>query len=188
MSKKIFVLMVCAYALTSSHTVAAATKTLTKPVATATTTLHTNRDVEQKVRDFFKDTPVMAEVARCESDFRQFSESGTPLRSSGMIGVFQFYESIHTSLAKAHGFDLTTLDGNLGYAKYVYDTEGTTPWNGSRYCWDIPTTFTTPKKVPTTAATITTSDRAKLLEQIATLTKLIATLQKQLAAQTVHKK
>jgi hypothetical protein len=128
-------------------------------------------NTEAEVRAFFKETPVMIEIARCESKFRQFTDAGNPLRSAGMIGVFQFYESIHAPGAKALGFDLATLEGNLGYAKHVYETEGTTPWNGSRYCWDI----------PTTKPTLSSADREKLLEQIATLTKLIALLQKQLA-------
>lgn len=140
--------------------------------ATSTTTATQDQTVvEERVREFFADTPVMIEIARCESKFRQFTDAGNPLRSAGMIGVFQFYESIHAPGAKALGYDLTTLEGNLGYAKHVYQSEGTVPWNGSKYCWDVP--LTTPTK-------LSSADRDKLLEQIATLTKLIALLQKQL--------
>lgn len=137
-----------------------------KTATTTTPTITTQAESEKRVREFFKDTPVMIEIARCESKFRQFTDSGNPLRSAGMIGVFQFYESIHAPGAKALGFDIATLEGNLGYAKHVYATEGTTPWNGSRYCWET--------------ATIITPNRAALLQQIDTLTKLIALLQKQL--------
>lgn len=141
--------------------------------ATTATNTPNQAEVEKRVREYFADTPVMIEIARCESKFRQFTDAGNPLRSAGMIGVFQFYETIHAPGAKALGYDLTTLDGNLGYAKHVYRSEGTTPWNGSKYCWDVP--LATPAK-------LTSADRDKLLEQIATLTKLIALLQKQLEA------
>src|SRR5690606_12508644 len=62
-----------------------------------------SRAVEEKVRDYFADTPVMVEIARCESKFRQYTDSGQPLRGGsggGMVGVFQFFESIHQNAAK----------------------------------------------------------------------------------------
>jgi hypothetical protein len=131
---------------------------------------------EKQVRELFKDAPAMIEIARCESKFRQYTDSGNVLRSNGMIGVFQFYESIHAPGAKAMGFDIATLSGNLGYAKHVYQTEGLTPWNGSKYCWETPTL-----SAATTILTVPDSEhRAKLLQQIALLTKIIALLQAQL--------
>ena len=161
---------------------------ITKATVTTPAPVPTPQDqatVETKVREFFKDAPAMIEVARCESKFRQFTDSGNPLRSNGMIGVFQFYESIHAPGAKALGFDLTTLDGNLGYAKHIYETEGLTPWNGSRFCWET-------ASYPTTAATtVTITDetrRIQLIDQINKLTKLIARLQKQLNAQKALQK
>ncbi len=146
------------------------------PVSAATTkSTHeflTTAESEAKVRAYFKDIPVMIEIARCESAFRQFSDSGSVLRSAGMIGVFQFFESIHTTGAKTLGFDLATLEGNLGYAKHVHKTQGTTPWNGSSYCWQKSVSSTVPSAVK----------REKLIAQINILTKLIALLQKRLDA------
>jgi hypothetical protein len=139
--------------------------------------------VEAKVRDYFKDAPDMIEIARCESKFRQYTDSGNVFRggmSGGMVGVFQFFESIHAPGAKALGLDLTTLDGNLAYAKHVYETEGTTPWNSSQDCWDTKPLL---GAATTTLIVSDSTSQAKLLEQIATLTKLIALLQKQLNAQ-----
>ena len=97
-----------------------------------------NVDVESKVREYFSDTPVMIEIARCESKFRQFTDSGNPLYGgygAGMVGVFQIYEDIHGVFAKGKGMDLETLDGNLEYAKYLYLREGTQPWMSSFPCW-----------------------------------------------------
>ena len=137
-------------------------------------------NVEAKVRESFKDVPQMIEVARCESKFRQYTDAGNPLRGpGGMVGVFQFYESIHTPGALALGFDITTLEGNLGYARHVYNTEGLTPWNSSRWCWDVPTVAPAPIiaaaipiTAPSTAGASSVINRAALQQQILTLTKL----------------
>jgi hypothetical protein len=102
--------------------------------ATATSTSTELKDpaaIEKRVREYFVTAPVMIEIAKCESKFRQFTDAGNVLRgggSAGMIGIFQFYEVIHKSAAMALGFDIETVEGNIGYAKYVYDREGTRPW------------------------------------------------------------
>lgn len=172
------------YATTTS----ASTITGTVAKSTATTPLIAeaagNTLTEKDVRNFFKDTPVMIEIARCESNFRQYTDNGNPLRSSGMIGVFQFYESIHAPGAKALGFDLTTTSGNLSYAKHIYNTEGTRPWNGSRFCWESVAAST----AETNLIISDTVRREKLLEQINTLIELITLLQKQLDAEKQHSK
>jgi hypothetical protein len=129
---------------------ATTTATTTSTVATtslATTTVATStvtQDqvvVEKRVREFFADTPAMIQIARCESNFRQFTDAGSPFRGGaegGMIGVFQFYEKYHASAALALGFDLATLEGNIGYAKHVYEAEGVTPWAS---CAPTPTLY-----------------------------------------------
>ena len=53
---------------------------------------------ETTVRDYFSDIPVMIEIARCESNFRQFTENGDVVRGGsggGMVGMFQFFEACH---------------------------------------------------------------------------------------------
>lgn len=95
-------------------------------------------DVEAKVREYFADTPIMIEIARCESKFRQFTDAGYPLYGGyggRMVGVFQVYENIHGDFARGKGMDIETLDGNLAYAKYLYEREGTQPWMSSFPCW-----------------------------------------------------
>src|SRR5690606_28333269 len=44
------------------------------------------------------------------------------------IGVFQIDENLHKNTALSLGFDIYTVDGNLGYAKYLYTMQGATPW------------------------------------------------------------
>src|SRR3990167_2446320 len=60
--------------------------------------------VEQYVREYFADAPIMAEVARCESRFKQFDNDGS-------------------------------IQGNVAYAKYLYEKEGVQPWASSSPCW-----------------------------------------------------
>lgn len=130
------------------------------------------KTVEETVREYFKDTPVMIEIARCESKFRQFNADGTPLRGGWggqMVGVFQFFESVHASGALKLGFDITTLEGNLGYAKHVHAQQGTTPWNSAKACWG--------SAVASVKAPPNTKDVAELRAKIKTLQKLVAQLQ-----------
>lgn len=94
--------------------------------------------LEQYVREYFKDTPIMAEIAKCESRFRQFGVGGKVLRGEVAredLGVMQINEFYHEDTAKALGLDLHTLDGNLAYAKWLYKKEGVTPWYSSSKCW-----------------------------------------------------
>ena len=87
----------------------------------------------------------MIRIANCESGFRQFDSFGNPLfgGTGGMVGVFQEAAALHGDGAAALGFNINTLDGNLGYARYLYDTQGTAPWLGSVSCWDpVPLTST----------------------------------------------
>jgi hypothetical protein len=103
----------------------------TASTTVATSTVHNAAMVEQQVREVFIDAPVMVEVARCESKFRQFTDGGSVLRgggSTGMVGIFQFYEVIHKAPALALGFDIATVEGNIGYARHLYEQEGTRPW------------------------------------------------------------
>ncbi len=95
-------------------------------------------DVEEKVREFFKDTPILVSIARCESNFRQNDSLGTPLRgrvNPADVGVMQVNERYHSATATKLGYNLYELEGNLAYARYLYNAEGTRPWNASRHCW-----------------------------------------------------
>lgn len=98
---------------------------------------NTNDGLETKVRNAFADAPLMAEIARCESRFRQFDSSGQPLDggSGGMIGLFQVNASVHQAYARSIGMDIYTADGNIAYARKLYQEEGTDPWLSSFSCW-----------------------------------------------------
>jgi hypothetical protein len=98
-----------------------------------------SQSVEEYVREYFKDEPVMIDIARCESRFRQYDSNGRVLRNeqgSSATGVFQIMASIHAASAdKNLGFNIYNLEGNAAYARYLYDNYGTSPWNASKACW-----------------------------------------------------
>lgn len=94
--------------------------------------------VEEYVRDYFADEPILAEIASCESQFRQFGKNGEVIKNphSSAVGVFQIMSSIHSSLADDKlGLDINTLQGNAAYARYLYERQGTKPWDSSKACW-----------------------------------------------------
>lgn len=97
--------------------------------------------VEEYVREYFNDAPVMIEIAECESQFRQFGKDGNVLKNSAgssAIGIFQIMASIHEPTAKKLGLDLNTIQGNAAYARYLFDKQGTKPWeadSSSKNCW-----------------------------------------------------
>ena len=98
----------------------------------------TSVSVEAYVRDYFKDTPILAEISRCESTFRQFDKEGKPLTgrvNNADIGLMQINTYYHGETAKKLGYDIYTVDGNLGFAKWLYGKYGDTPWVHSSKCW-----------------------------------------------------
>lgn len=94
--------------------------------------------VQQYVQTYFADEPVMIAIAGCESHDRQYDADGNVLKNprSSAVGVFQIMASIHaTSADDNFGLNINTLQGNAAYARYLYDKEGTAPWNNSKSCW-----------------------------------------------------
>lgn len=94
--------------------------------------------VESYVRSYFADEPILIAIAQCESHFRQFDKDGSVLRGKALpedIGIMQINEHYHEKVARARGSDLYTIEGNLAYARYLYEKEGTAPWLASAKCW-----------------------------------------------------
>ena len=93
---------------------------------------------EQYVREYFSDDPILAEIAKCESTFRQYSSSGEVIKgrvNKSDVGVMQINKYYHLKSAEKLGYDLHTTEGNMAYAKALYEREGTKPWNSSSKCW-----------------------------------------------------
>ena len=104
----------------------------------ATTSVPTRNELEKKARAYFKDDPILVEIARCESRFRHLDKNGNILRgevNKGDLGLMQINEYYHAEKAEELGLDLKSLEGNMAYAKYLYNREGSKPWNSSSKCW-----------------------------------------------------
>jgi hypothetical protein len=95
-------------------------------------------NTETAVREYFNDIPVMIQIARCESTFRHTLADGSVLK--GVVdpadtGVMQINKRFHESRAIELGLDLHNLHDNMAYARYLYEKQGTRPWNSSAPCW-----------------------------------------------------
>lgn len=89
--------------------------------------------------------PVLDRIADCESGNGK-AGTGSQIGKDGQvvihvnnngtwdIGKYQI-NSIHDADATKRGFDLYTLEGNTGYAKYMYANLGTGDWASSQACW-----------------------------------------------------
>lgn len=147
-----------------------ATSSSSSTVSTSSSPIHDRVAIEKRVREYFVDAPIMVEIARCESNFREFNDNGSVFRGGaggGMVGVFQFYEQVHKAAALNLGFDLSSLEGNLGYAKHLFINSGTAPWVAC---------------IPRTS----TSTDANLQLRIELMSKLVGLLQQLLTLQLAH--
>ena len=85
---------------------------------------------------FGKDTDIMWEVARCESNRSQFNSDGSvKIGISGDIGIMQIAPQYHLEESIKLNYDIYTLRDNLRFAKHLYDSSGLRPWASSQHCW-----------------------------------------------------
>lgn len=99
----------------------------------------TREELELVAKTYFKDDPILIEIAKCESKFRHLDKDGNILRgqkNKGDLGLMQINEYYHADKAKEMGIDLKSLEGNIAYAQYLYDKQGTKPWFSSSKCWE----------------------------------------------------
>jgi len=90
------------------------------------------------VLEYFSDIPIMVDVARCESHFRHTEKDGSIKRGVANrhdVGVMQINELYHLKKAERLGIDIYSLEGNLAFARYLYEKEGARPWLASSHCW-----------------------------------------------------
>ncbi len=106
-----------------------------EPLSTVTTN---RKAIEKYLREHYSDTPILVEIARCESTFTHYDKEGTLIRgkvNNADVGVMQINEKYHLDTAKKLGFDIHTVEGNVNYAKYLYKKFGASPWSASSPCW-----------------------------------------------------
>lgn len=97
-------------------------------------------NVRRFVTDYFSDIPQLVKVAQCESRYRQLNKSGAVLRGEKNrydVGVMQINELYHAEDATEMGLDIYTLDGNVAFARQLYEKFGDKPWKSSSKCWNV---------------------------------------------------
>ncbi len=98
--------------------------------------VYSTTSIKAFILDSFVDVPVMASIASCESRYRQFNADGSVHRgvaNTHDIGLFQINETYWREESLKMGYDIYTLDGNIGFAKVLYGRNGTRDWNWSKY-------------------------------------------------------
>jgi hypothetical protein len=116
-------------------------KAETNAQATTTTEVRsfsTSTDIESYLHEQYFDAPILIEIARCESEFRQFDKNGKIVRGRANpddVGVMQINEFYHSETARKMGINLETTEGNVAFGKYLYAKYGTSPWSASEPCW-----------------------------------------------------
>lgn len=100
--------------------------------------LATSTDMEAYLREEYAETPILVDIARCESEFRQFDKNGKLIRgrvNAADVGLMQINEFYHADTARNMGIDIHTVEGNIAFAKYLYSKYGSSPWSASQPCW-----------------------------------------------------
>ena len=88
--------------------------------------------------------PTLKRICSCEStgkpynEPKQFNADGTVVKGKVNpldTGMCQINLKYHQATAERLDYDLFTEYGNASYAIYLFETQGTTPWNWSAGCW-----------------------------------------------------
>ena len=134
-----FVSSVAPAQATSTGTTSAPVSTSTpKVVSVAKVESELKKTTKEIVSDYFSDIPIMVEIAKCESQFTQFDKDGSVHRgraNNADVGAFQINEYYHLKHSKGLDMDIHTLEGNMKYARHLYESEGVDPWSASSPCW-----------------------------------------------------
>jgi hypothetical protein len=121
-----------------------------EPIVPPITFVASNFGIKNKVIEFFEanDAAEMIPIIKCESRFRHYDTAGAPLKNSegsSAVGVAQILTSMHPDAKiidrynrrydaglTVDSFDVTTIDGNMGYALVLYKMNGTRDWECSK--------------------------------------------------------
>lgn len=94
--------------------------------------------LEDYLKKNFIETPILLEIARCESTLTHYDRNGQVIRgrvNRADVGVMQINEKYHLEDSKEMGIDIYTVEGNVAYAKHLYSKSGSNPWSASEPCW-----------------------------------------------------
>ncbi len=110
----------------------------TRPLTKKEVQKQLNATVGSSVKSYFKDAPIMEKVAYCESTYMQFDSVGVVHRgivNNKDVGIFQINEKYHLKRSQDLGMDIYSIEGNMEYARVLYEEQGLQPWSASKPCW-----------------------------------------------------
>jgi hypothetical protein len=80
----------------------------------------------------FKTYKLMVRIANCESNFNQQAVN----RKTMDWGLFQISEKYWDKTAQSMGLNYKEdWKSNVLMARYIYQTQGISAWNWSKFCW-----------------------------------------------------
>lgn len=99
--------------------------------------VYTQERIIEKIRETFPEQPdLMVKIAKCEG-IKNGKLDPTVISPTNDHGLFQINQAAHGKRLKELGIDPLTVEGNLQYARMLYDESGTQPWYMSQSCWNI---------------------------------------------------
>lgn len=111
---------------------------LTRSLAPVPVEITIPQFIEEMAEESGVNPKLARRIAFCESTFRQFTAGGLIIRGKrnpADVGLFQINEQYHLTKSRELGFDIYTLEGNLSYALWLLQNEGTKHWRWSQSCW-----------------------------------------------------
>lgn len=114
---------------TATTTPVSVTRETPRRYATSTPLTSSQSAIKALVAAAFPDVPQMVKVVGCESAYRQFEGTSTPLLSpTDDVGVMQINQ-VHWAEAKALGLDIfNSVDDNIKMGRIVYEQQGLAAW------------------------------------------------------------
>jgi hypothetical protein len=103
------------------------------------------RQIAQRASEMGVDKNLALAIAHCESTDRQFENNkaadGTQTVLRGRhnpkdVGIFQINETYHLENSRKLGYDIYSIEGNIGYGLWLLKNEGAKHWKPSQDCWE----------------------------------------------------
>jgi len=97
---------------------------------------YTEESIKIRIKEAFpEDSERMLRVALCESSLNP--NAFNPTNGSNDRGIYQISEKYHKDTYTKLGFtDMSDVEQNIAYSKYLYETNGLKPWVHSKSCWN----------------------------------------------------
>ena len=96
--------------------------------------------IETEPADLFFGYPTLKRICTCESNLTHYENAdGAVLRGRVNyrdVGICQINEFYQKGRIERFGFDIYTPEGNIAFAKALFNEMGTVPWESSRACWE----------------------------------------------------